>query len=195
MAVDEQALIQALKARDPEALDRVFRAYSDKIYRLAANMLNDEQQADGIVQDTFLKLIQHIDKFEGRSAVGTWLYRVAYNECLQRIRRAKPQLDLDDMSDDDLMPTCLVNWDALPEQAITNAEAMDEMQRAVESLSPTLRAVFVLRDIEELSVKETANILEISESAVKVRLHRARLALRERLATYFEHSMQNRATS
>jgi RNA polymerase sigma-70 factor (ECF subfamily) len=195
MAVEEQTLVSALKARDPEALDSVFRAYSDKIYRLAANMLNDEQQADGVVQDTFLKLIQHIDKFEGRSAVGTWLYRVAYNECLQRIRRAKPQLDLDDMTDDDLMPSCLVNWDALPEQAITNAEAMDEMQSAVESLSPTLRAVFVLRDIEELSVKETASILEISESAVKVRLHRARLALRERLALYFEHSMQNRATS
>lgn len=179
-------LLESLKKRDPAALSTVFEVYANKIYRLALGILNDEQQADGIVQDTFLKLIHNIDSFEGKSSVGTWLYRVAYNECQQRLRKLKPQLELDDTSDDaNSMPTCLVDWQNVPEAMLTNQEALDQMEHAIESLSPTLRTVFVLRDVEEFSTQETADILSISPSAVKVRLHRARLALREYLANYF----------
>lgn len=184
--MDEQELIAALKRREQDALTTVFERYSDKIYRLAISILHDEQQADGVVQNTFLALIEHINGFEGRANIGTWLYRVAYNECAGRLRRTKPQISIDDMQDEDVMPATFVDWRQLPEQILTSQEALIQMQKAIASLPTTLSAVFNLRDIEELSTRETAEILGISESAVKVRLHRARLALREHLAAYFE---------
>lgn len=184
--MDEQALLDALKRRDPDALAALFERYSHKIYRLAVSILHDEDQADGVVQNTFLALIQHMDTFEGRASVGTWLYRVAYNECAGRMRRAKPQVSMDAMQDDDLMPASFVDWQGLPEDVLNSGEAAEQMQQAITALPPALHAVFTLRDIEELSTRETAEILNISVSAVKVRLHRARLALREQLASYFE---------
>ena len=183
----QQALIAALRANDPAALAQLFELYADKLYRLAVSLLHDEQQADGVVQNTFMALITHIDTFEGRAALGTWLYRVAYNESMMRLRRTRPQVELDEMDDEsELMPTCLIDWQAVPEAIADSHEAQHEMTRAIGTLKPELRAVFTLRDIEELSTRETAEILGISEALVKVRLHRARLALRERLATYFE---------
>jgi RNA polymerase sigma-70 factor (ECF subfamily) len=182
---DPQVLIAALRQRDGEALALVFERYADKIYRLAVNLLHDEQQADGVVQNAFLALIEHIDRFEGRADVGTWLYRVGYNECLMRLRAVKPAVELDGM-EEDTMPGIFIDWGGVPDQIIGSREAADEMGRAIAALKPDLRAAFVLRDVEELSTAETAQILGISEAAVKVRLHRARLALRECLAAYFE---------
>jgi RNA polymerase sigma-70 factor (ECF subfamily) len=183
---DEQALLAALKQRDPAALSTIFEQYADKIYRLAVNLLRDEQQADGVVQNTFLALIERVGDFEGRSSIGTWLYRVGYNECLMRIRRVKPEVELDAFDEPDSMPSHFLDWQTVPDTLISSAEAMGEMDRAINSLKPDLRVVFTLRDVEELSTNETAQILGISEGAVKVRLHRARLALREELASYFE---------
>jgi RNA polymerase sigma-70 factor, ECF subfamily len=100
--LDETQLIEALRRRNMDALAIVFETYSDRIYRLAVSLLHDEQAADEVVQDTFLSLIEHIDSFEGRSRLGTWLYRVAYNHALGRLRRAKPQLDLDELENDSL---------------------------------------------------------------------------------------------
>ncbi|RMG72518.1 MAG: sigma-70 family RNA polymerase sigma factor [Chloroflexi bacterium] len=176
------SLIQSLKARDPDAFSHVFETHADKIYRLALRILHDEQQADGVVQNTFLKLIEHIESFEERANLSTWLYRVAYNECMQRIRRAKPEINIDE----NLMPTHFIDWDTIPDAVFSSQETQAQIQRAIETLPHTLKTVFILRDIEELSTAQTAQILGISESAVKVRLHRARLMLRERLATYFE---------
>lgn len=187
---DEQTLIAALKRRDPAALSALFEAYADKIYRLAAGMLRDEQQADGVVQNTFLALIKHIDRFEGRSDIGTWLYRVGYNECLMRLRRVRPEVELDEDTEPDRMPASFTDWSTMPDALLDSAEAAGEMERAVASLKPELRAVFLLRDVDELSTAETARILSISESLVKVRLHRARLALREKLAAYFDERAQ-----
>lgn len=183
---DDTRLVEALKQRDPAALSELFETYADKLYRLAVNLLHDEQSADGVVQDTFIKLIEKVDGFEGRASLGTWLYRVAYNECMMRLRKQRPQVDLDAIDSEGFMPVNVSAWDDLPDAAALGNEALAEMRRAVEQLSPTLRAVFTLRDIEELSTKETANILRISESNVKVRLHRARLQLREHLANYFD---------
>lgn len=184
MPNDEQVLITALKQRDPAALSALFEQYADKLYRLAAGMLRDEVQADGVVQNTFLALIEKVDTFEGRANIGTWLYRVAYNECLMRLRR-KPDADLAD-DDPDIMPGHFTDWTTMPDALIGSAEAAAEMERAITSLKPELRAVFTLRDVEELSTAETARALGITEALVKVRLHRARLALREQLAAYFD---------
>jgi len=186
MTDPSSALVDALRLRDPDALTTVFNTYADKIYRLAVSILHDEVQADGVVQNTFLALIKHVDGFESRASIGTWLYRVAYNECMGRLRKQRPQVDLDSMLDEDIMPTTFVDWNTLPDAVLGSSEALAEMKTAIDKLSPNLRAVFTLRDVEELSTAETAEILGISQSVVKVRLHRARLALREHLAHYFE---------
>ncbi len=185
--MDDAALLDALKQRDSSVLSALFTRYADALYRLAVRLLGDQQQADGVVQTAFLALLDHADRFEGRANIGTWLYRVAYNECLMRLRAAPP-VSLEDLAGEsgELMPSCLVDWRNLPEAVLLNEEAHAEMERAINSLTPTLRAVFTLRDIEELSVSETAHILNLSEAAVKTNLHRARLHLRERLSRYFE---------
>lgn len=185
--MDEQDLITGLKQRDPDALAALFQQNADKLYRLAVSLLHDDQQADGVVQDTFMRLITHINSFEGRSNVSTWLYRVAYNECLLRLRRARPAVELDSMDEEgEMMPTALISWDEVPDEIASSREAQAVMERAINNLKPELRAVFTLRDVEELTTRETADSLGISETLVKVRLHRARLALREQLAAYFE---------
>lgn len=187
MNTDEADLIAALQRRDAAALATLFETYANRIYRLAAGMLRDEQQADGVVQDTFLKLIEHIDQFQGRASIGTWLYRVAYHEVLGRLRRARPMLNLDDLADDaDYMPAHFTDWQAIPEARLTSQEAAQQMQQAIDALPQALRVVFIMRDVEELSTHAVADALNLTEAAVKVRLHRARLLLRERLSAYFE---------
>lgn len=189
---NDAELILALKRRQQTALATVFERFADKIYRLAVSLLHDEQQADGVVQDTFLALIEGIDRFEGRSDLGTWLYRIAYNECMMRLRNSRPTLELDALDEPDAMPTHFVDWSGLPDSVVESSEAVDEMERAIARLNPELRACFLLRDVDELSTAEAAQILGITEGACKVRLHRARLALREMLAVYFEERMRAR---
>jgi RNA polymerase sigma-70 factor (ECF subfamily) len=195
----EADLLHRLRQRDQSALAEVFEVYSDRIYRLALSLLHDEQSADGVVQDTFISLIEHIDGFEGRSSLGTWLYRVAYNHCMGRLRRVRPQVPLleevEDNLDQPIMPTHLMDWRNLPEALFGSSEAMQQMTLAIQGLAPSLRAVFILRDVEERSTEETAQIMAISPGAVKVRLHRARLALREALADYFEGEYPPQRTS
>ncbi len=186
---DEQDVILALKQRDPDALAAVFEQYSNRIYRLGLSLLQDEQQADGVVQETFLALIKTIDRFEERASLGTWLYRVAHNEIMSRLRKQRPQLELDDLDEDHAMPSALIDWQTLPESLLSGSEMRAQLDAAIAQLSPSLRAVFTLRDIEELSTRETAAALAISEAAVKVRLHRARLALREKLAATFDKAL------
>lgn len=186
----ETELVEALKRRDQAALAALFEQYADKIYRLGVSILHDEQQADGVVQNTFLALIEHANTFEGRSNIGTWLYRVGYNECMMRLRKVRPDFELDAAEDPEMMPVNFTDWSSVPDHVHDSLEAATEMERAIASLKPDLRTVFTLRDIEELSTAETAHILNISEGAVKVRLHRARLVLREKLAGYFEDQIR-----
>ena len=133
--LNELKLLESLEKRDPQALSAVFEQYANKIYRLALGILDDEQQADGVVQDTFLKLIKHIDSFEGRSNIGTWLYRVGYNEAQQRLRRMKPQVSLTELESDDLLPNCFIDWQAVPEHQLRSKEALEMMAKAIQELS------------------------------------------------------------
>lgn len=186
---DDKLLILALQAGDPAAFQSLFESYADRLYNLALRLLRDPREAEDVVQDTFIKAITRLDQFEGRSNLGTWLYRVAYNASMDRLRREDelPLLGDDLGEDDDLlvaMPNSLVEWDT-PERLILDGEARLLLDGAIHQLPETLRAVFILRDIEELSTDETAEVLSISPGAVKVRLHRARLALRESLAAHF----------
>jgi RNA polymerase sigma-70 factor (ECF subfamily) len=180
----EQELLMTLRHRDADAFTLLFETYSDKIYRLAIGLLEDEAEAEGIVQETFLRFFERLDQFEGRSEVGTWLYRVAYNASIDQLRRHKPLVSMDFIDDEENLPLPAVfaDWSQWPERQLSDAEVTAELDKAIASLPEKYRAIFILREIEGLSTRETAQVTDLSISAVKVRLHRARLSLREHLA-------------
>lgn len=182
----DRELVAALRRREPAAFAAAFDRYADRIFRLALGLLGDELEADGIVQETFVRLFQKLDSFEGRSSLGTWLYRVAYNLSLDHLRRRRPDLTIDDEEDEvTAVATTVAGWGRLPEETLSNEEVREALDQAIAALPAHYRVVFILREIEGLSTKETAEVTEISVSAAKVRLHRARLFLRERLAEQF----------
>ncbi|MBM3121452.1 MAG: sigma-70 family RNA polymerase sigma factor [Chloroflexi bacterium] len=181
--------LDALRSGDPQALAALFEAYADRIYRLALSLLRDPSAAEDIVQETFVSAMTHLDRFEGRSSLGTWLYRVGYNASLDWLRRRRdeplPPDEPGDESEAVPLPRSLVEWRLTPESRQAEGEMAAELDRAIGELSESLRLVFLLRDVDELSTQETAEALGLTEGAVKVRLHRARLALREKLSDYF----------
>lgn len=184
--LDDSQLLNALRQRDPTAFAQLFEMYSDKVYRLAFGLLEDENEAEGVVQDAFMRLLERLDQFEGRSKLGTWLYRIAYNLSIDRLRKRQPMLNLMDESDDESIPVpaVLTDWREAPEAWLDSSELSAELDRAIAGLPAKLKAVFILREIEGASTEECAQVLGITESAAKVRLHRARLLLREHLAAY-----------
>lgn len=168
-------------------LPALFENHADRVYRLAYGLLRDEDQAEDVVQMVFLKILQQPESFGGRSNFTTWLYRVVYNTTLDLLRRQKEMVEIPDettVEDGVPMPSIFVEWQS-PETTLLTAEGGQYLDAAIASLPPALRAVFLLRDVEELSGEETAAALGIEIGNVKVRLHRARLLLRERLAAYF----------
>lgn len=188
----EDFSLPALRAGDRAEFARLVEAYSGVIFRLAQKMLDNPQDAEDVLQETFIKAYRHLPGFDGRSRVSTWLYRIATNEALMLIRRRKqPALSIDDPypstgeNGDNPEPLQIVDWCCLPEEEFMSDEARAALNQAVEELSPALRVVFLLRDIEGLSTQEAADVLNISEAAVKTRLSRARLQLREKLTGYF----------
>ncbi len=182
-------LVARLKAGDQAAYAQLVEEHAGRIYRLALRMMGNEADAEDVLQETFLNAFRSIDRFEERSSLSTWLYRIASNAALMRLRRKEPeQVSVDEpleRDNGDLVPRQFFDFCCLPEEDLLRDEAVAEMNRAVEELPPTLRSVFILRDIEGLSTEETANALGLSVSAVKSRLMRARLKLRERLSQYF----------
>jgi RNA polymerase sigma-70 factor (ECF subfamily) len=152
-------------------------------------MLGVEQDAEDVLQTTFIKALQHVSDFEGRSSLSTWLYRIAANEALMMLRRKRPSISLDEEPEDGdgeaLPPRELVDWAGLPEGDLLSAEARLQLEAAIRNLPVKLRVVFLMRDVEGLSIKETSEALDLTETAVKTRLLRARLFLREHLSGYF----------
>jgi len=189
MSVPETISLDALRRGDREAFAQMVETYSPQVFRLASHMLHDPQEAEDVLQETFLNAFRAIGRFEGRSSLGTWLYRIAANQALMRLRRRAPAaVSIDEPIDNgETEPILreLFDWCCLPEEEFMTAEAQDQLETAIGGLSPALKAVFVLRDLEGLSTLETAEALEISEAAVKTRLLRARLQLRESLSAYF----------
>lgn len=181
---NEQELIKALRRRDADAFTYLFETYSDRVYRLAFGLLENEDDAESVVQETFLSLFERLDQFEGRSKLSTWLYRVAYNKGVDLLRKRRPDTVVEaDLEDDELpAPVILADWSQWPERLLSEAEIAAELDKAISSLPEKYRAIFLLREVEGLSTTETAQITNLTGSTVKVRLHRARLLLRERLA-------------
>jgi RNA polymerase sigma-70 factor (ECF subfamily) len=181
--------LKALQERDREEFARLVDTFSNKIYRVALKIVNDAQDAEDVLQETFIKAYRSLPAFEGRSSLATWLYRIAVNEALMVVRKRKVDaVSLDEEKDsgnEEVEPVEIADWCCLPESDLLSAESRKFLDRAMQELTPALRAVFVLRDIEGLSVRETAEALGLSEAAVKTRLLRARLKLREELSVYF----------
>lgn len=199
----EAQLLEGLRAGEPAAFRRLVELNSANVYSVALKLLGDEQEAEDVLQETFLSAFQAIDRFEGRSQLSTWLYRIAYNGSLMRLRKRKQmtEFSLDqplgaDSEDEQPVSRHLVDWSTAPDDQLLTAEAREEMDRAIAELPETLRSTFVLRDIQGLSGAETAEVLGITVQAVKNRLHRARLRLRDRLSDYFtEHAGGLQATA
>jgi RNA polymerase sigma-70 factor, ECF subfamily len=191
----EDFSLDALRGGDRAEFSRLVDTYSSAIYRLGMKMLEDPQDAEDILQETFIKAFRHLKDFDGRSSLSTWLYRIATNEALMLIRKRKNQpLSLNEPAENQEQmdePVQIVDWCCMPEDELMSGEAKAYMNQAVEQLPPTLRAVFVLRDIEGLSTEETSNVLKLSEAAVKTRLSRARMRLRELLTEYFGERMSH----
>jgi len=190
--------LDALKSGDRDEFARLVDAYSGPIYRLAMKMLGDGQDAEDVLQNTFLNAFKHIRSFEGRSTLATWLYRIAANEALMMIRKQRPETTLTDTSleDDegeDYSPVQFVDWCCLPEDELLSSEARSRLDRAIQRLPERLRIVFILRDLEGLSIQETSQALDLSQTAVKTCLLRARLNLREQLSSYYGERLQDRS--
>jgi len=199
-AQDETRLLEALRSGDRAAFAHLVESYETQVYNLALKLLQDEDEAEDVLQETFLSAYRGLATFEGRSKLSTWIYRIATNASLMRLRRHKHQattISLDepiDLGDWQFTPRELIDWSGAPDEILLSAEARQVMAEAIADLPETLRVVFVLRDIEDLSAADTGEILDLSIPAVKSRLHRARLMLRERLASYYTDRIVKRVS-
>ena len=190
--------VEALRAGNREEFAKLVDVSSGPIYRLGLKMLGIPTDAEDVLQNTFLKAFQHLKDFEGRSSLSTWLYRIASNEALMLLRKNRPEITFNDSAteDDDncdFFPTQFTDWCCLPEEEFLSSESLAALARAVLQLSEIQRVVFVLRDTEGLSIQETSDVLNLSEAAVKTRLLRARLSLREELSMYYGERLEKRS--
>ena len=187
---DELALVRAAKAGDISAFEQLVRRYDRNVFRIAQHITQNREDAEDVVQDAFLKSYENLKNFQEQSKFYTWLVRIAVNEALMRLRRRRPErmvsLDEDVKTEEDSMPREVADWTPNPEQQYSQEELREILQRTIQGLPSSFRTVFVLRDVEGLSTEETAEALGLSIPAVKSRLLRARLQLRERLNKYFK---------
>jgi len=184
--------LELLKAGDRTEFARLVEKTSNHIYHLALKILRDPQDAEDVLQETYIKALRALPEFEGRSSLSTWLYRIAVNEALMMIRKRRVNLVPVEEDPDEDEPTAgmvITDWCCLPESELLSAESRKRMEVAVDALPETLKVVFTLRDVEGLSIRETAEILGLTETAVKTRLLRARLRLRNELSSYFYEQM------
>lgn len=187
---DEAAVLAQARIGDASAFNELLRRYEGKIFRLALRITQNREDAEDVLQETFLKSYEHLDQFQGNSKFYTWLVRIAVNQALMKLRKRKSDrtVSIDEEIDtgEDTVAREIAAWDEDPEQRYSREELNEILDTAIESLAPPYRTVFVLRDIEELSTEETAETLHLSVPAVKSRLLRARLQLRDKLTRYFK---------
>jgi RNA polymerase sigma-70 factor (ECF subfamily) len=188
--IDEAVLVAQAKDGDTRAFGDLVRRYEGKIFRLANHITQNREDAEDVLQETFMKAYEHLEQFKGDSKFYTWIVRIAVNQALMKLRRRKTDksVSLDEQIDtgEDTVVREIAAWGEDPEQQFTREELGEILDGAIESLEPPYRSVFVLRDVEDLSTEETAEALGLSVPAVKSRLLRARLQLREKLTRLFK---------
>jgi RNA polymerase sigma-70 factor, ECF subfamily len=187
---DDFALVGEAKAGNYDAFEELVNRYEKKIYRLGLNITGNPEDAEDLLQEAFLKAFEHLSQFREDSRFYTWLVRIAINEGLMKLRkrRSSKEVLVDDHSNEDgeTMPREYADWRPNPEQIVARKELEEILQKAAWGLPLSFRTVFLLRDVEGLSTEETAEILHLSPGAVKARLFRARLRLREDLSKIFK---------
>jgi RNA polymerase sigma-70 factor, ECF subfamily len=188
---DEQELLIGLRRRDRLACTCLLKQFAPRLYRLSAQLMGDADEAEDVLQESFIRACDQIDSFRGESGIGSWLHRIVINTALMRLRRRQADRRAGRASvaaPDDAIDRVPDRGSAEPARQIEDDELLQHVERAVEHLPESLRVAFVLREIEGMSTRDAAAMLDISESALKVRLHRARLALRRDLAPYLSDS-------
>jgi RNA polymerase sigma-70 factor (ECF subfamily) len=185
----EAELLDRIRAGEKGACAECIALHSPGIYRLALRLMRNPADAEDVMQETFLSAFKGIGRFDGRADLRTWLYRIAYNAAMMRLRRAAPEeISVEEAAEPEagaLVPKALFAWRDLPEEELEKAEVREALERGIRDLPEKLRAVFVMRELENISTEDTASALGISGDVVKTRLHRARLWLRERLTASF----------
>jgi RNA polymerase sigma-70 factor (ECF subfamily) len=193
-ATDELSLVKAAKAGSIEAFEQLIRRYDRNVFRIAQHITQNREDAEDVVQDAFLKAFQNLQGFQEQSRFYTWLVRIAVNEALMKLRKRRTgkivSLDEDVQTEEDSVPREVADWSPNPEQLYNQAELKDILEKTIQGLPAGFRTVFVLRDVEGLSTEETAEALNLSIPAVKSRLLRARLQLRNRLTKFFRQRQQ-----
>jgi len=194
-AFDETALVTQARQGDSEAFNGLAERYQRNIFRLAQNITQNREDAEDVLQETFLKAYEHLPEFHGDSKFYTWIVRIAVNEALMKLRKRKWDktvwLDEPINTGEDSVAREIAVWEDNPEQRYSKEELHDILDKAVNGLAPPYRTVFVLRDMEGLSTEETAEALELSVPAVKSRLLRARLQLRDKLTAFFKRKVED----
>jgi len=187
---DEGDLVTRAQRGDAGAFTELVNRYERRIFRLAKNITQSDEDAEDVLQESFLKAYEHLDGFQGQSKFYTWIVRIAVNEALMKLRKRKTDrtVSLDeniDTGEENIVREIAV-WEDNPEQRYSQQEIREVLDKAILSLRPAFRTVFILRDVEDLSTEETAAVLDLSVPAVKSRLLRARLQLREKLTRFFK---------
>lgn len=188
-------LVERAKQGDVHAFEKLVRQYDRQVFRIAQHITQNREDAEDVVQDAFLKAYEKLDQFQGNSKFYTWLVRIAVNESLMRLRKRRTgkmvSIDEDVETEDGSMPRDLADWSPDPESLYGQSEMAEILKKTIQGLPQGFKVVFLLRDVEGLSTEETAETLGLSIPAVKSRLLRARLQLRERLAKYFRKNAKN----
>jgi RNA polymerase sigma-70 factor (ECF subfamily) len=188
-ALDDMALVHACKSGDAAAFEQLVKRYDRRLFSIAQHVTHNREDAQDAVQEAFLKVFRRLTQFQENSQFSTWLFRITVNESLMKLRKQRSNrevsLDEDFQNDGGMAWFDVADWDPNPEELYRGTELRDILRRTLQELQPGLRVVFVLRDIEGLSIDETAEVLGLTAVAVKARLRRARLQLRERLTSYF----------
>ncbi|MBS1801548.1 MAG: sigma-70 family RNA polymerase sigma factor [Acidobacteria bacterium] len=181
---DEAAMIERVLGGDTETFHELIRPYERSVYLMALSLLHNESEAEDATQDAFIKAYRHLGKFRSESRFSTWLISIVLNEARGRLRRKQPGLtdSIDDTTEGSITPAQLTDWREIPSESLERQEVRALIRRALAELPIAYREVFVLRELEERNVQETAETLGITIASVKMRLHRARMMLQKQLA-------------
>ncbi len=191
--MNEKTIVRRARQGDKQAFSELVTTYSERVYNLALRILRNKEDAEDVLQETFMTVLEKIDTFDERSTFFTWVYRIATNASLMKLRRKKIiYTEFPDNPDleKSIENSVFIDWSQDPTANVHDEELKKIMDKAINELPEIYRTVFILRDLEYLSIKETGKILEISEENVKIRLRRARLYLRDKLSNYFEEHVK-----
>ena len=186
VSLSDKQLVAEAKAGNHQAFEKLVERHEDKVYGLALRMMGNEADAEDVLQDTFLSAYKGLKNFKEKAAFSTWLYRLATNAALMKLRKKKgdKSIPLDEQMAEFVPNPEIRDWSAAPDSILEGKELKEIMEQAIQSLPDMYRAVFLLKDVERLKNDEIASILNISVPAVKSRLHRARLHLRKLIGQY-----------